>query len=244
MYFLFILPYVATKFPGGVAKEELNQFILTDKTAILILILSAFPAHLLTLGIIWAVATRFGKRPFWRTLGWSRGSGFGFWKSAGLATLLYLIGILLIFLFGQQQTQLDQVLESSREAAIATALLSVVTAPLVEEMVYRGVLYSALQRAIGRQWAIIGVMVLFTAVHVPQYWPNFGVIGAVGLLSLSLTLVRAYTGRLLPCFIMHLIFNGIQSALIIFEPYLRQLITNEQKAAAIMTFSRTVRSIF
>jgi uncharacterized protein len=247
MALLFIIPYAVPR-AKGMSTDELNQFLTTDKTAVLLTVLSGIPAHLLTLGIVWAVVTRFGKRPFWRALGWSRGRGFGFWTSAGLAALLYVVSISLIYVFGQAETDtaLGRILESSREAALVIAFMAVITAPLVEELVYRGVLYSALHKATNRVWAIVGVMVLFTGIHVPQYWPNYGVIAAIALLSLSLTLVRAYTGRLLPCFIMHLVFNGIQSALIIFEPYLRQYFTKDEPTAAIaiMSLSKHLRPLF
>ena len=59
---------------------------------------------------------------------------------------------------------------------------------------------------------------MFTLVHVPQYLPNWGVIAAVGLLSVVLTIVRAVTGRLLPCVVIHLIFNGVQSIIIVANP--------------------------
>ncbi|MEP6707487.1 MAG: CPBP family glutamic-type intramembrane protease, partial [Pyrinomonadaceae bacterium] len=68
-----------------------------------------------------------------------------------------------------------------------------------------------------------------------QYWPNVGVISAIVLLSVALTLVRARTGRLLPCFIIHLIFNGIQSIEILLAPYIPALNSGgEHKAGAIM----------
>jgi membrane protease YdiL (CAAX protease family) len=234
MNLVVVVPYNLLKFKGG-SREALEQFLTTDKTLILLLILSAIPAHLLTLGIAWAVITHFGKRPFWSALGWTWSKRVGLWTSVGLAVALYIVGIVLILLFGQQKTSLDQVVASSRAAALSLAFLAVFTAPLVEEVVYRGILYPALQRTVGMHWAIVGVLVLFTLVHVPQYWPNFGVIGAVGLLSLSLTLVRAYTGRLLPCFVMHLIFNGIQSILIILQPYLPPSLTGEEQKAAFFT---------
>jgi membrane protease YdiL (CAAX protease family) len=246
MAIAFVVPYAAMK-AGTVSREELGQFLTTDKTAVLLTVISGIPAHLLTLAIIWALVTRFGKRPFWRTLGWSRGKGFGFWTSAGLAAVLYVIGILMIYLFGQQETDtaLGKIIGSSREAALAIAFMAVVTAPITEELVYRGVIYSALQKVGGRIWAVIGVMLLFTLIHVPQYWPNYGVIAAICMLSISLTLVRAYTGRLLPCFIMHIVFNGIQSVIIIFEPYLRQMFTKSGQGAAVMrTLPEIIRPFF
>jgi membrane protease YdiL (CAAX protease family) len=47
------------------------------------------------------------------------------------------------------------------------------TAPIVEEVIYRGILYSAFQRARGSGVAIAAVTLLFALVHVPQYYPSF-----------------------------------------------------------------------
>jgi membrane protease YdiL (CAAX protease family) len=240
---LLTLPYVFRYFKGS-SNEELAQFLKTDKTAVLLQILSALPAHLLTLGLAWAVVTRFGKRPFWRSLGWSWSKNVGFWTSVGLAVALFLLAIAMTMIGGQQKTALEEIVASSRAASYTVAFLAFFTAPLVEEVVYRGVLYSALRKKIGMQWAIVGVLLLFTIVHVPQYWPNAGVIATIGVLSLALTLVRAYTGRLLPCFIVHLVFNGIQSLIIVLEPYLPHSITNdEQKAGAIVYLARSLHGL-
>jgi hypothetical protein len=47
-------------------------------------------------------------------------------------------------------------------------------------------------------------------------------------LSIALTLVRAYTRRLLPCIIIHLVFNGIQAVLLIFEPYAQRILPGSE----------------
>jgi membrane protease YdiL (CAAX protease family) len=240
MSIFFVIPYAFRRI--GMNQEALKEFLLTDKTAIFLQILSTIPAHLLTLGIIWAVVTRFGKRPFWSTLGWSWGRNFGFWTSAGLAVGLLALGMLITYKFHGGETQVDKLINSSSAARYTTAFLATFTAPLVEEMVYRGVLYSALQKVIGTTWSVVGVLLLFTLIHVPQYWPNFGVIAVIGILSFSLTVVRAYTGRLLPCFIIHLVFNGISSILIILEPYVPQLNSgDEQKAESFIMLARIAR---
>jgi uncharacterized protein len=245
MAILFLIPLTMSK-ARDMPTDELRQYLATDKTAILLAILSSIPAHLITLFIVWAVVTRFGKRPFWSTIGWTRGRGFGFWTSAGLAALLYISSLAMIYVFGQTETEtaLSRVVQSSREAALAIAFMAFVTAPLVEELVYRGVLYSALHKTGGRTWAVVGVMVLFTLIHVPQYWPNFGVIAAIGTVSLSLTLVRAYTGRLLPCFIMHAVFNGIQAAILIFDPYIRRMIEKPDPSAVIQFVPELLKTVF
>lgn len=237
---IFVIPYAFRQI--GMDAEALQQFLLTDKTAIFLQILSTIPAHLLTLAVIWAVVTRFGKRPFWSTLHWSWGRHFNFWTSAGLAVGLLALGMLITYKFQGGETQVDKLINSSTAARYTTAFLATFTAPLVEEMVYRGVLYSALQKVIGTTWSVVGVLLLFTLIHVPQYWPNYAVIAVIGILSLSLTFVRAYTGRLLPCFIIHLVFNGISSILIILEPYLPHLDSGgEQKAESFIMLARIAR---
>ncbi|HEY0101736.1 MAG TPA: CPBP family intramembrane glutamic endopeptidase, partial [Pyrinomonadaceae bacterium] len=101
--------------------------------------------------------------------------------------------------------------------------MAVLTAPLVEEVVYRGVLYPALQRRIGMHLGVVGVMLVFAAIHFPQYYPNYGAISTIVVLSLTLTVIRAYTGRLLPCVVIHTIFNSASSVGILLEPYLKNL---------------------
>src|SRR5262249_22203589 len=89
------------------------------------------------------------------------------------------------------------------------------TAPLVEEVVYRGVIYSAIEWWRGRLAAVIVVSLLFGAVHVPQYLGSFSAIAAILALSIVLTVLRAVTRQLLPCVATHLTFNLIQAVLLL-----------------------------
>src|SRR5207245_11743525 len=136
---------------------------------------------------------------------------------------LFMIAMWITYKFGGQDTDIERLLQSSRAAALITAVLAATTAPLVEETIYRGLLYSAFQRVIGPVFAVIVVASMFAGLPVLQYWPNVGAISAITLLSVVLTVVRARTGRLLPCFVIHLVFNGIQSLIIVLDPYLRAL---------------------
>src|SRR6267143_6592777 len=99
-------------------------------------------------------------------------------------------------------------------------------------MIYRGLLYSALQRVIGRWFAIIVVAAMFAGLHVYQYRQNIGAILSISLLSLVLTYIRARTGRLLPCFVIHLVFNGIQSVIIVLEPHVRTALETMRHGSA------------
>ena len=233
---VFGLPYIFYRYRGVVPNRET---LLHDKAFLFINVASYIPVHALTLFLAWAVVTQLGKLDFRDAIGWSWPRNFGFWKSAGFAILLFGIGLVLIVLFGGQETDIERMIQSSRPTAVTLAFLAFATAPLVEETVYRGVLYPALQRTIGMAGAVILVSALFAAGHVFQYWPNVGVISAIVLLSVSLTVVRARTGRLLPCFIIHLIFNGIQSIEILLVPYIPALNSGgEHKAGFVIGLVR------
>jgi membrane protease YdiL (CAAX protease family) len=243
MGLIIVLPYVFTHAPRG-DEEKIRQFLVTDQTAVFLQVLSVVPAHLLTLFIVWAVVTRFGKRPFWKTLGWSWGENFGFWKTAAVAVGLLVIGYAIGNLVKGKPTDIDQIVANSLHSRYMLAFAAGVTAPFIEELVYRGVLYSALRKTINTVAAVIIVTILFAGVHVLEYRNNIGVILAVSILSLGLTMLRAFSGRLLPCFIVHLIFNGIQAIYIVIEPYLKSAPEIEQKAPAIAMLWRTFRPFF
>ena len=234
----FLIPYVLYR---GVRLEAFAEFAVKDPGAIFVQIVSIIPAHLLTLLLAWLLVTRAGKYPFLRTLGWDWGAGFTLWRSAGLAVALLLIGTGIIWLTGNPDNALERLIQSSRAAALATAFAATFTAPLVEEIVFRGVLYSALRRLVGAAGAVAIVLVVFAAIHVPQYWPSFGVIGTILLLSFVLTAIRARTGRLLPCFVVHLIFNSIQAFLIVLNPYLERLAPEKTAPAPGLLLEALVR---
>ncbi|HEX6182875.1 MAG TPA: type II CAAX endopeptidase family protein [Pyrinomonadaceae bacterium] len=213
---VFLISYVIYR---KVQLDALAEFAVKDPGAIFVQILSILPAHLLTLGAAWLIVTRAGKYPFFRTLGWEWGRGFNLWRSVALAVGLLLVGLGIVWLTGPTDNALERLIQSSRAAALTTAFAASITAPLVEEIVFRGVLYSALRRLVGVGGAVATVLFIFAVIHVPQYWPSYGVIFTILLLSTVLTLIRARTGQLLPCFVIHFVFNSIQAVLIVINPW-------------------------
>ncbi|CAN5691093.1 hypothetical protein BH18ACI4_BH18ACI4_25060 [soil metagenome] len=245
----FLIPYSLQRGMDPGSPEYVNNLAslaLTDKTAIFLQVLALLPTHLLTFALVWALVTRFGKHPFLASLGWGWSGRLHFWGSVGLGVALFIAGTGIAKLLGADQpTQLEQIINSSPGARYLIAALAVLTAPFVEEFIYRGVLYAALQRLVGVAGAVFLVLGLFTLIHVPQYWPNFGIIAAVGVLSVSLTIIRAYTGQLLPCIVIHLVFNGITSILLLIEPHLPKLgpAASEQTASAVLLLANLWLSV-
>jgi membrane protease YdiL (CAAX protease family) len=218
---VFVLPYL---YSFHTLDPEMLRKLATGDKAILLSIIAIIPAHLATLALAWAVVTGFRKRPFWRSLGWTWSPRFGrleFFVCLGATLLLIGAGQLLSVIFGDPETELERMILSSPAARYFIAALATFTAPLVEEIVFRGVLYSALRKRLGVAWGAGVVIAIFAAIHVPQYLPNVAAISTILLLSSVLTLVRARTGRLLPCFVIHLLFNGITSVIIVLYPFLQ-----------------------
>lgn len=221
---IVIVPYFAYLMTtsGPPTAEGLTQ----NKTFILLSIIGIIPAHLLTLLLAWALVSRWGKEPFWKRLNFSWPPSIAPWAGFAvcfvIAIVLLGIGLLVTSVLGGGKTDLDKLIESSFQARIATAFVAVVTAPLVEEIIYRGMLYPAIQRITGMTWAVVIVSLMFAGVHVLQYRNNIGVILVITILSVTLTSIRAYTDRLLPTFIVHLIFNGLQSLYLVLQPFIEK----------------------
>jgi uncharacterized protein len=214
---IFAIPYLVyrvAKF-GAPTPEALS----TDKMLIFFSVLGILPTHLLTLVIVWLAVTYGGRRPFWKNIDFDWPTNMSqitaTLGSVLVATLLFLLALGITSLYGERKTDLDILIESSIYTRVATALVAVVSAPLVEEVIYRGLLYRTLERAAGMGVAIALVSLLFAGVHVFQYRNNLAVIAVITVLSVTLTVTRAVTGKVLPAFIMHLVFNGIQAVFII-----------------------------
>ncbi len=235
---LFVFPYLVSKGIQISGNTDLQSAFLDDPTAVALGLIATFAAHLLTLALAWFVVTNFKTYSFAEMLGWKWG-GFKFWHGTLLIVGVYAVAFALISIFGSQENEMTRVLKSSRTAVILVALIATFSAPIVEEIVYRGVLYSAFQRTFNSAIAVGLVTLIFAGVHVGQYIPDYATILSVTILSLLITLVRAKTDNLLPCIAIHMAFNGLQSILLLLEPFItlpEGLGTTPEKTASIFSF--------
>ena len=221
---LVLAPYLIYRV-ATVGPAAINPNVLATDTMVLFYsVVGIVPAHLLTVYLAYLVVTEGGLRPFWKTLRWE-------WPEGTTATTAVLLSVLiavvlyglawgLTTLYGGEKTDLDRLIESSMYTRVATAFIAFATAPLAEEIIYRGVIYPAVEKVMGMGFAIAVVSLLFAGVHVFQYRSNIAVIVVITLLSVILTVSRAVTGKLLPSFIIHLVFNGVQSVLIVLSGFI------------------------
>ena len=200
------------------------EALASDKTLIFFSVVGILPTHILTLVLVWLVVRyAYRQRPFWKNIdfGWPLKTSHSMTVMLSVLAAIALYGVAwgITQLYGDRKTDLDLLIESSIYTRFATAFVAVATAPLIEELIYRGLLYKALEKAAGVPIAISIVSLLFAGVHVFQYRNNIAVIIVITLLSITLTVARAVSGKVLPSFIIHLVFNGIQSVLIVLAPF-------------------------
>jgi membrane protease YdiL (CAAX protease family) len=201
--------YVAYAGRRGLHIPAFSEY-MTDPTLAFVLILSSGIAHLLTLLIVFYIVTDGGRLNFFSSIGWRWPERLRMWHvffvAVGLQIFTTLIAILIS---APESTSFSRMIAASPWTKAATAVIAIATAPLVEEFVYRGVLYPALARRFGRSASIVVVSVMFAMVHFGQYDGALAIMIPLFTLSLVLTMLRAYTGSLIPSVALHIFFNGI-----------------------------------
>jgi membrane protease YdiL (CAAX protease family) len=218
---IFLFSYLSNQNVNFYDAQAFEQAI-KQPGAVLVQIAAVIPAHILTILVAWFVITRFKKHSFTKMLGWNW-AGYNWWQVVlimlGLLVLVFGVALAMSEIFGQKDNDLLKILRSSRYAVFLVAFMATISAPFVEEVVYRGVLYSAFQRTFNIPIAVLLVTLVFALVHFPQYWGDYATLTTLMFLSLVLTLIRVKTGSLLPCILFHFLINGIQSVMLILEPY-------------------------
>lgn len=218
----FLIPYLASVGISLTETGKIVEFAKSDQTAIFLQVAAIVPAHILTVIVAYLVVARGRKFAFLRSLGWESG-GVKWWHYFAILVAFFLVAGVVNYVIPEQDNELLRLLRSSRLATYAVALIATFSAPFVEEVIYRGVLYSAFEKAFGMPAAFALVTLLFALVHVPQYFPSYGTILLLTLLSVTLTGLRIWSSNIWPCVVLHTIFNGVQSILLILEPHLVNL---------------------
>jgi len=203
--------------PNFTVPEEIQQWLISPNV-LLVQVVSTSIAHAVTIAICWAVVTKLKKRPFLDSLGWSWGGhSKWYWLAFSFCVLigLQIAAQGLARVLPEAPSPFDQMLKTSVQIRIAVAAMAIFTAPLVEEIVYRGILYSALRKRLGLVATVVVVTLVFGGVHIIQNFGAWVSISGLMLLSLAMTTVRAKTKSVLPCFFIHTVNNTVASILIL-----------------------------
>ena len=148
-------------------------------------------------------AWQFGLRPPWT--GWKR--------AAGLIVLVFLAFLIFSVIWGSAfHAEKDKLLEQlgtgeSTGLLLLSAALTCVIAPICEEFLFRGFIFTALRNWHGTWPAAIITGLAFGGVHVGSA-PVVDLVPLAGL-GFGLCLLYRYTGSLYPCIVAHSLNNSI-----------------------------------
>jgi len=151
------------------------------------------------------------RKGFWRQLG---ASLMGYAAYVPFLAALLVVTLLIAPALPAEQT--NPIGERVMEAQDALSWLvlfaqAVVLAPIIEEFVFRGVLFQVFWQRTGRVWLSAFVSgYLFAVIH-PQF---LGGILPLTVLGAILALVYAHTRSLLPCIVIHALNNGLITLLL------------------------------
>lgn len=101
---------------------------------------------------------------------------------------------------------LEQLFSSPR-AAYAVGVFAVLVAPVIEELIFRGVLFAFFDHLVGSRFAIAMTALLFAGLHVPEYWGAWNHVLLIGVVAVTLSLARGLSGSLAPSVTLHLSYN-------------------------------------
>jgi membrane protease YdiL (CAAX protease family) len=161
---------------------------------------------LVSIALVYAVVTRLRKRPFRATI---RLTGRNYvWRAAFGAVLLG--GLMDLVTLALRKPIVPDVLQplftGSAGAAAMIVFVSIVT-PLVEELLFRGVLFPVAACSLGTTGGILLVSALFGLAHVATYGLDMYLVAQTLVAGLYLTWLRARTGSLAPSVAAHAALN-------------------------------------
>jgi membrane protease YdiL (CAAX protease family) len=109
---------------------------------------------------------------------------------------------------------------ADRGYVIALLILAVVAAPIVEELMFRGIVLRGLLSRMGAVWAVLVQGVLFGAAHVDPVrgMGNIGLVIALSAVGIALGGAAVLLRRVPACMIAHAIFNGVVMVVVLLEP--------------------------
>src|SRR5262245_8937013 len=148
-------------------------------------------------------------RPVLRTLYCVRPPYLRIGRMVGAGVVLA-VTVLIVsrFLPAPSETQLEKLLATT-PSLIVFVVFGIVFAPALEEIIFRGFLYTVLADNYGSKAAIPVTAVLFAALHVPLRGGNLPAVILILVVGYIFTVVRQRSGSVIPSIIMHTAYNAM-----------------------------------
>lgn len=159
------------------------------------------------------IRRKFDRRLFGPTQPTGSWLALGFGLVAGIATLFaaYGINILLTLLVGVEDPVEQQLLQDAMAGGVTlllAAFIAVIVAPIVEEVVFRGILFRALGDRIGVWLGALISSAIFALIHIEVVVSQPVALGGLFAVGMVLALAYHWTGNLLVPVLGHAVFNA------------------------------------
>jgi membrane protease YdiL (CAAX protease family) len=148
-------------------------------------------------------------RPVFRSLGFVKTHFNLIAGGAGGVLLAFGLGLVANFIHTPKvETPFDELAKTPFSLALL-GLTAIVTAPLVEEAIFRGFLQPLFSRTFGMVLGIGFTALLFGCLHAYEYQFAWQYVAAIGIVGVALGTLRAKTNSTIPGTVMHGCFNAV-----------------------------------
>ncbi len=165
--------------------------------------------YVFVLIFFFALARLQHQQPMWKSLGWKRPAPLDALGYLGGGCLLAIVASFGLWLLPDTQSFPLEKLFNSRTASIAIGSFAVLVAPVVEELVFRGLLFAIVERTVGLKTAVVITVLLFASLHVPEYWHAWYHLLMILIVGLVFSLARGLSGSLTPSIFLHVGYNTL-----------------------------------
>ena len=173
--------------------------------------------YFLVVGYLMLMARIHHHQPFWKSLGWTKPTAGQVLKYlAGGGVLAVVVSLAPTLLPDTKQFPLEQ-LFTSPAASYAIGVFAIGIAPVVEELVFRGLLFAIFERAVGLRFAVATTAVLFAGLHIQEYWHAWNHLLMIMVVGVVFSVARGKSGTLTPSILLHVGYNTCMMASLYFS---------------------------
>jgi uncharacterized protein len=163
----------------------------------------------LLVGFILLLIKKLHRRPILSTLHFTRTENMAVGRLIAAGAFLAITVLLVSSFFPTPSDSPLEKLLTTTPSIVMFVVFGIAAAPILEEIIFRGFLFTALMDLFGWRVAVVTTSVLFAALHVSQLRGNWPAVIVIFLVGFVLTLVRYRTDSLIPSVIMHTAYNAM-----------------------------------
>ncbi len=182
-------------------------------------VIEEFAAYAVLFAILKALFAWQG-HPLLRSLGWTTQNAFSTTNLAMIGFVLFFAGVFLqIFLRmpADSDSPFEKMMYGDRFSPFVVAAFGITVGPVVEELLFRGLLQPVLANALGVFPGILLTSLLFAVMHLPQnagIWQSAVVIGVAGF---GFGVVRHVSGSTRASTVAHVAYNSLPFAVTLLQ---------------------------